>query len=92
MERLLTSREVAERLGLSVETIRRWSREGKIPALRHSENGPWRYRQSDMPTIWIPFDSSTDLDGPPPTYSGTDYVRPPDWVKEGQKRKQRKRS
>lgn len=36
-ENLLTPREVADRLGASVLTIRKWIREGRIPAIRLGE-------------------------------------------------------
>jgi excisionase family DNA binding protein len=32
-ERLLTAREVADRLGLSVETVLRWAKRGRLPAI-----------------------------------------------------------
>jgi excisionase family DNA binding protein len=31
--RLLTARQVADRLGLSVETVLRWAKRGKLPAV-----------------------------------------------------------
>jgi len=33
-ERLITTSELAERLGVTSETIRKWTREGRIPCLR----------------------------------------------------------
>ena len=36
--RLLTAREVAERLGVSVETVLRWHRRGELPGVRLSSN------------------------------------------------------
>ena len=36
--RLLTAREVAERLGVSVETVLRWHRRGDLPGVRLSSN------------------------------------------------------
>ena len=33
-DRLLLTRELAERLGVEPETVRRWTREGLIPACR----------------------------------------------------------
>ncbi len=35
--RLITTRELAERLGLQPDTIRRWARARRIPALRIGE-------------------------------------------------------
>jgi excisionase family DNA binding protein len=48
--RLLTAREVAERLGYSVDTIHRWTREGKLRGYRVSgtARGRLRYRESDL--------------------------------------------
>jgi excisionase family DNA binding protein len=45
--RLLTAREVAERLGLSTETVLRWVRQGKLPALR-LPSGTIRFQQNDL--------------------------------------------
>jgi excisionase family DNA binding protein len=45
--RLLTAREVADRLGLSAETILRWTRRGDLPAIR-LPGGAIRYRESDL--------------------------------------------
>jgi excisionase family DNA binding protein len=46
-ERLLTAREVAELLGVSAETILRWTRDGKLPAIR-LPSGAWRFREDDL--------------------------------------------
>jgi excisionase family DNA binding protein len=48
---LLTAREVAEELGVSTETILRWTRDGKIPAVR-LPSGALRYRCSEL-LAWI---------------------------------------
>jgi excisionase family DNA binding protein len=45
--RLLTAREVAERLGFSTETILRWARRGELPAIR-LPGGAIRFRESDL--------------------------------------------
>jgi excisionase family DNA binding protein len=46
--RLLTAREVAEMVGVrSAETVLRWTREGKLPAIR-LPGGALRYRESDL--------------------------------------------
>ncbi len=46
--RLLTAREVAEVVGVrSAETVLRWTREGKLPAIR-LPGGALRYRESDL--------------------------------------------
>lgn len=40
---LLTAREVAEMIGVSTETLLRWTRTGKVPAL-HLPSGQVRFR------------------------------------------------
>lgn len=42
-ERLLTTRELADRLGVRTETVLRWTREGRIEAVRLSRRA-FRYR------------------------------------------------
>jgi excisionase family DNA binding protein len=46
-ERLLTARQVADQLGLSVETVLRWARQGRIPAV-YLSNRAIRFRQDDV--------------------------------------------
>jgi excisionase family DNA binding protein len=48
---LLTAREVADELGVSAETILRWTRGGKLPAVR-LPSGALRYRRSEL-LAWI---------------------------------------
>ena len=43
--RLLTAREVAERLGVIAETVLRWTRRGELPAIR-LPGGAIRYREA----------------------------------------------
>jgi excisionase family DNA binding protein len=45
--RLLTCREVAEWLGVSVETILRWHRRGELPGFK-LPGGAIRFRESDL--------------------------------------------
>jgi len=45
-ERLLTAREVADRLGLSTETVLAWVRRGELPAFRLGR--AVRFRESDL--------------------------------------------
>jgi excisionase family DNA binding protein len=48
-EELLTVKEVAERLRLSEETIRRWARKGQLRAVRMgATRGGWRVYASDV--------------------------------------------
>lgn len=54
MERLdgyLRIQEAAEFLGVSVNTLRNWGREQKIPELRHPVNNYRLYRRSDLEGI-----------------------------------------
>jgi excisionase family DNA binding protein len=51
--RLLTAREVADRLGFSIDTVLRWTREGKLPGYRVSgtEHGRLRYREDELDVL-----------------------------------------
>jgi excisionase family DNA binding protein len=49
--RLVTSRELAELLGVSAETVLRWTRRGELPAIR-LPGGAIRYRGSDL-DLWL---------------------------------------
>ena len=46
--KLLRIRETAEMLGLNPETLRRWDRSGKLPAIKISQRGDRRYRKEDI--------------------------------------------
>lgn len=45
---LLTVREVADILRISVLTLKRWGKRGKLPAIRINSRGDRRYRKSDI--------------------------------------------
>ena len=47
MTGLLTAREVAELIGVSSETVLRWTRRGDLPAFR-LPGGALRYRETDL--------------------------------------------
>ena len=49
--RLRTAREVADLLGVSSETILRWTRRGELPAIR-LPGGALRYREDDL-EAWL---------------------------------------
>lgn len=52
-ESYITAREVAERVGLSTDTILRYYREGKIPGRRmHGRIRPVRFLWSEVETAW----------------------------------------
>jgi prophage regulatory protein len=44
---LLTAREVADALGVSAETVLRWTRRGELPAIK-LPGGAIRFRQRDL--------------------------------------------
>ncbi|MCL4366718.1 helix-turn-helix domain-containing protein [Patescibacteria group bacterium] len=46
--RLLKIREAAEILGVNPETLRRWDKEGKLPAVKVSVRGDRRYKPEDI--------------------------------------------
>lgn len=51
--RLLTRRDVGERLGVSDDTIRRWVASGRLAELR-TPGGRCRYRQADIAALLVP--------------------------------------
>ena len=44
----LTSEEAAEYLQVHVNTVRRWAREGTIPAAKLGNRGGFRFRREDL--------------------------------------------
>ncbi len=46
--KLLRIRETAKILGVNPETLRRWDREGKLPAIIISKRGDRRYKKEDI--------------------------------------------
>lgn len=47
---LLTAQEVADRLAVHVESVRRWTRQGDLSAVR-LPSGRYRYRSEDVDTM-----------------------------------------
>jgi excisionase family DNA binding protein len=47
---LLTAREVADRLSVHVESVRRWTRQGDLAAVR-LPSGRYRYRLADVDAL-----------------------------------------
>jgi excisionase family DNA binding protein len=47
MSSLLTARQVADRLGVSAETVLRWTRRGELPGFR-LPGGALRFREDDL--------------------------------------------
>ena len=47
-ERLLTAREVADRLRVHVGTVRRWLEENQLRGIRLGGGAGWRIRESEL--------------------------------------------
>ena len=47
-ERLLTTKEVAERLKVHLQTVREWVRKGDLPAIKFGPRTGHRIRESDF--------------------------------------------
>lgn len=43
--------EAADSLHVSVDTLRRWAEEGKVPAVR-TPGGRWRFRREDIDAVY----------------------------------------
>lgn len=65
-DQLLTINEAAELLKLNPMTLRRWDKEGKLPAAKINDRGDRRYKMSDI-RKFMPFDGS------PKTYEYSGY-------------------
>ena len=48
---LLTVREVAEVLRVSILTVKRWGKRGKLPAIRINSRGDRRYKKEAV--LWL---------------------------------------
>jgi excisionase family DNA binding protein len=48
LPKLLTIRQAAEILNVHVETLRRWDKSDKLPAIRVNDRGDRRYRMEDI--------------------------------------------
>lgn len=48
LEQLLTVDDVAEKLQIHPETIRRWLRDGRLEGYRFSRKGGWRIRPESV--------------------------------------------
>jgi excisionase family DNA binding protein len=47
-ERLMTVQEVAERLHLAYETVRRYVHDGRLKGVKFGNRGGWRIRERDL--------------------------------------------
>jgi excisionase family DNA binding protein len=64
---LITIEEAAELLGLSKVTLRRWTRDGRLPCIRIGSRGDRRFRPSDLEAYVISqMRSGFDFFYPPP--------------------------
>jgi len=48
LDAYLTIKEAAELLGVSLNTLRNWGRDGKVPMHRHPVNGYRLFRRADL--------------------------------------------
>jgi DNA (cytosine-5)-methyltransferase 1 len=46
--KLLRIKEAAELLGVNPATLRKWDKEGKLPAIKISKRGDRRYKKEDI--------------------------------------------
>jgi excisionase family DNA binding protein len=58
-DRLLTARQLAEQLGVSTETVLRWTRRGELPAFK-LPGGAIRYRELDL-DAWLEARATGDV-------------------------------
>lgn len=61
MEQLLTVEDVADRLQVHPETIRRWLREGRLQGYRISRRGGWRIRPESVEAMLMEMQSEGKL-------------------------------
>lgn len=55
MNEYMTLSETSEYIGKSKETLRRWDKEGKLPAVREPMSNYRVYRKSDVDTLFSEF-------------------------------------
>jgi excisionase family DNA binding protein len=60
--RLLSTREAADRLGVSVSTVRRCVAEGVLAPIRISRRGRFRFRPLDVEALLLPVHEQAVLD------------------------------
>ena len=63
LKNFLRVREAAEFLGVSPNTLRNWSRDGKVPVHRNPINGYSLYRKSDLELLLQRINRSATSDG-----------------------------
>lgn len=59
--KLITIKEVAEMIGVSIDTLRRWDESGKLPAIRPGKGSHRLYRIEDISTFVLDLFSSAKL-------------------------------
>jgi excisionase family DNA binding protein len=59
---LLTTSDVARLLNVHINTVRRWSNEGKLKAYRIGSRGDRRFQQDDI-AVFLDQKSQTEEDG-----------------------------
>lgn len=53
MPDILSPAEAAELVGVHEDTLKRWAKQGRIPAIR-TPSGWWRFRRSDIEALMEP--------------------------------------
>jgi excisionase family DNA binding protein len=74
---MLTARDVAERLGYSVDTVLRWTREGKLRGYRISgtKHGRLRYLEEDLEALLDERATAAPVREAPATLPGAAVLR-----------------
>ena len=84
MERMMTTREVAEVVGVHIETVRGWVRKGKLRAYRVSGRGRLRFDPADVRAVLKPVGGKGEE---PAAKKSGEYPKagsnPKDWILRG---------
>ena len=65
-DELLTVEEIADRVKVTQETVRRWLRGGRLPGLRLSDKAGWRVKASDLERFLASMSADAPSLGPEP--------------------------
>ena len=60
---MLTVREVASLLGIHVNTVRRWSDEGRLKAFRITRRGDRRFKRSEISRFLADMNAPNEVTG-----------------------------
>jgi|GEM_PF-2193607 len=62
---LLNVRKAAAFLGVNVSTMRRWAKQGKLPAVKVGTRGDWRFRKEELQKLLTPVPAVAKADTQP---------------------------